>query len=173
MATAQQPLDSNYKPIPANLYDATGVQFVSPQAGTVKTGSDGTAYAPIAYVEASFFPIGATTITADSGNVANATATATLAGATGKTTYITSFVVTATGATAASVVTGTITGVITGTMHFTFAAPAGVSVAAQPLVVQFPYPVPASATNTAIAVVLPALGSGNTNATVSATGFQM
>lgn len=175
MAGTQQALDQNYKPIhgSAELYDPTGAQYVAAQAGTVSTGSDGTLYAVQKIVETAFFPSGATTITADSGNVANATATATLAGTTGKTTYITGFMVTASGATAASVVTGTITGVITGTQHFTFVAPAGATVAAQPLIVNFAYPIPASATNTGIAVALPALGSGNTNATVSATGFQM
>lgn len=119
------------------------------------------------------YPAVATAITADSGNVAAATATATLAGATGKTTYISGFMVTASGATAASVVTGTVTGVITGTLHFTFVAPAGVTAVCTPLVVTFPYPIPASATNTAIAVALPSLGSGNTNATVSAFGYQI
>lgn len=43
---ASQPLDNNYKPISTNLYDASGAQFVSPQGGIVKTGSDNTLYAP-------------------------------------------------------------------------------------------------------------------------------
>lgn len=120
------------------------------------------------------YPPSANPITADSGNVANAIATATLAASSsGLTTYITGFEITASGATAASAVTATVTGVITGTMHYTFAAPAGVAVAATPLVVQFTTPIPANAANTAIAVALPALGSGNTNATVTAHGFQL
>jgi hypothetical protein len=119
------------------------------------------------------YPAGATAITADSGNKANASAAATLAAAAGVTTYISGFMVTATGATAASVVTGTITGTITGTLHFTFAAVAGATVICTPLVVTFPYPIPASAVNTAITVTLPALGAGNTNATVTAFGFQL
>jgi hypothetical protein len=41
-----QPLDNNYKPVAQNLYDPVGVQFVSPLAGSVKTGSDNTSYAP-------------------------------------------------------------------------------------------------------------------------------
>jgi hypothetical protein len=41
-----QPVDNNYKSIPANLYDPVGVQFVSPQAGPVRTGTDNTNYAP-------------------------------------------------------------------------------------------------------------------------------
>ncbi len=120
-----------------------------------------------------FYPAAATALTADSGNQANASAAATLAGVSAKTTYITGFACTASGATAASVVTVTVAGVITGTLHYTFVAPAGVTAQATPLVVQFPYPIPASAVNTAIVVTLPALGSGNTNATTAAYGFQM
>lgn len=120
------------------------------------------------------YPPSANPITADSGNQANATATATLAASsTGATTYITGFAITASGATAASVVTATVSGVVTGTMHYTFVAVAGATAACQPLIVQFPDPIPASAANTAIAVALPALGSGNTNATVVAYGFQL
>ncbi len=119
------------------------------------------------------YPPGAVPITADSGNQANATATATLAASPGVTTYITGFEITASGATAASVVTATVTGLVTGTLHYTFAAPAGATAAAQPLLVQFPEPIPANAQNQAIAVSLPALGAGNTNATVVAHGFQL
>lgn len=114
-----------------------------------------------------------TPITASSANAANAIATATLAAAAGKTTYITGFTVTASGATAGLAVTVTVAGVITGTMNYTFVFPAGVLVAAQPLIVTFPTPVPASAVNTAIVVTLPASGAGGTNATVNATGFQL
>lgn len=117
-------------------------------------------------------PCGGTPETAASGNKAAASATATLAAATGKTTYITGFQISAGGATSAVCVSPTVTGVITGTMTFTFCAPAGVTTAATPLIVTFPQPVPASATNTTIVVTLPSLGTGNTNATVSAQGFQ-
>lgn len=119
------------------------------------------------------YPNTATPLTADSGNQANTVATATLAGASGVTTYISGFIITASGSTAATVVTVTITGVISGTLHLTFVSPAGATTAATPLVVTFPYPIPASAQNTAIAVSLPALGAGNTNATVNAFGFQL
>lgn len=121
----------------------------------------------------SAYPSGATAITADSGNQANANAVATLAAVSGKTTYITGFACTASGATAALVVTVSVAGVVTGTLHFTFVAPAGVTAQATPLIVQFPEPLPASAPNTAIVVTLPALGTGNTNATATAYGFQM
>lgn len=118
-------------------------------------------------------PDGAVSITASSGNEANTNAVATLAAATGKTTYITGFTCTAAGATAAAVVEVTVVGLIGGTATYIFTAPAGATVAAAPLSVQFPEPVAASAVDTAIVVTLPALGAGNTNAAVVATGYQL
>lgn len=112
-------------------------------------------------------------ITAASGNVANAAAVATLAGAAGKTTYITGFEVTGTGATAALAVSVTVTGTTGGTLTYTYAAAAGAAVANTPLIVSFPNPIPASDVNTAIAVTVPALGAGNTNSTVVAHGYQV
>lgn len=41
-----QPIDSNYRLLNTELYDPTGLQFVTQQAGTVKTANDGTNYAP-------------------------------------------------------------------------------------------------------------------------------
>lgn len=119
------------------------------------------------------YPSGATAITAASGNVANAAAVATLAAAAAKTTYITGFEVTGTGATAGLAVSVTVTGTITGTLTYTAAAAAGVLVANSPLIVEYPVAIPASAVNTAIVVTLPALGAGNTNATVVAHGYQL
>ena len=112
-------------------------------------------------------------ITATSGNVANSNAVATLAAAAGKTTYISGCEITASGATVGAVVTPTIAGVITGTMSYTFTAPAGSVLNATPLLLSFVPAIPASATNTTIVVTLPALGAGNTNATVSAHGYQI
>lgn len=119
------------------------------------------------------YPAGATPITGASGNVAAATATATLAAVAGKTTYITGFQINSAGSTAAAVVSPTVTGVITGTMTYTYVSVAGVTLGNQPLSIVFNPPLPASAPNTAIAVALPSLGSGNTNATVNAQGFQL
>lgn len=118
-------------------------------------------------------PAGATPITASSANQANANAVATLAAAAGKTTYISGFQMTASGSTAGLAVTATVAGVLSGTMNYTFTFPAGVLVSAQPLVVEFPEPVPGSAVNTAIVVTLPASGTGGTNATAVAQGFQL
>jgi len=119
------------------------------------------------------YPIASTPITNSSGNVANAAAVATLAGVASKTTYITGFELTSAGSTAGSVVTATIAGVIGGTMSYTYVAATGASAASGPLIVSFSKPIPANATNTAIVVTLPALGSGNTNATAVAHGYQL
>jgi hypothetical protein len=110
-------------------------------------------------------------VSAASGNVANAAATATLAAQAGHTNYVTGVQITGAGATAASVVTATITGLVGGTASYTVAAPAGVTTGFVPIIITFNPPVPASAVNTAIAVSLPALGSGNTNAAVAIQGY--
>jgi hypothetical protein len=115
---------------------------------------------------------GGTAVGASSGNVANASAAATLAAVAAKTNYITGFTITAAGATAASVVTATVTGLLGGTQSFTFSVPAGATVGATPLLYNFIPPHPASAVNTAITVTLPALGAGNTNAAVNVRGIQ-
>jgi hypothetical protein len=118
-------------------------------------------------------PAGATPLNATSGNQANANAVATLAAAAGKTTYITGFEATSSGATIGAVVLLAISGLLGGTVSYVFAAPAGVLLEATPLIVPFSQPLPASAANTAIVVTLPALGAGNTNAIVTAHGYQL
>lgn len=119
------------------------------------------------------FPAGATALGASSGNVANATATATLAAAAGQTTYITGFDITGAGATAGSVVVATVTGLAGGTQSFVVAVPTGTLLGITPLVVEFGQAIPASAVNTAIVVSVPAFGAGNTNACVNARGFRI
>lgn len=119
------------------------------------------------------YPSGATPITASSGNVAAGVATATLAIAVGKTTYITGFEITSSGATVGLVVNPTVVGTITGTLTYTYAAVAGALLVNTPLIVAFPVAIPASAVNTAIVVSLPSLGIGNTNASVVAHGYQL
>ncbi len=148
------------------LYDASGNVLAS-LANPVRVDPTGTTTQPV-----SLQPGGGTDITATAtgGNASNA---ATLPGVAGKTTYITGFQVTASGATAGLDATVTVAGVISGTMNYTFTFPAGVLVAATPLIVNFARPVPASAVNTAIVVTLPAGGAGNTNASVSAQGLQL
>lgn len=111
-----------------------------------------------------------TPISASSGNVANASAVATLAAVAAKLTYITGFEVTGGGATAGQCVTGTVTGITT-PLAFTKCSPSGVTTEMLPLTVEFNNPIPSSAVNTAVVVTLPALGAGSTNATVTAHGY--
>lgn len=119
------------------------------------------------------YPVGATPIRGASGNVANASAVATLAGTSGKTTYIAGFAFTFAGATAASNITVVVSGTLGGSLTYVVTVPAGATVAGRELVVNFEHPYPASATNTAIVVTAAAAGSGNTHAAAVATGFQL
>jgi hypothetical protein len=111
------------------------------------------------------------TVSASSGNVAAATATATIAAVSDKTNYLSGFVVTGSGATAGLPVNVTVTGLLGGTQTYTFTAPTGALVGATPLHINFPIALPASATNTAIVVSMPTLGAGSTNAAINAFGF--
>jgi hypothetical protein len=117
-------------------------------------------------------PLTGKQITASSGTVAAATATATLAAAVGKVTYICGFAITSTGSTAAAVVAPTVTSVVTGTMTFAYASVAGATLANQPLIVQFDPCISGVTPNTTIVVSMPTLGAGNTNTTVNAWGYQ-
>jgi len=120
----------------------------------------------------SSYPAGATPVSNSSGNVAASAAVATLAAATGKTTYISGMVITSSGATAASVVDAVLSGLLGGSLTFAQAVVAGATLGNTPLVLQFDPPLPASAANTAIVLTLPSLGSGNAHASVSAWGYQ-
>jgi hypothetical protein len=117
-------------------------------------------------------PLQGVGITASSGNVAAGVAVATLAAVTGKVTYICGFAITSAGSTGAAIVSPTVTNTVTGTMTFTYASVAGVTLGNQPLVVPFNPCISASAPNTTVVVTLPSLGAGNTNASVSAWGYQ-
>lgn len=116
-------------------------------------------------------PIGATAITADSGVVTAATATATLTGVAAKTTYLQGFLITGGGATGASLVTCTITGLVTGTLHFIVPVVAGATLGVAPLGREFPQALPSSAVNTSIVVSCPTFGSGNNGASINAWGY--
>lgn len=112
-----------------------------------------------------------TPLIAKSGNVANASAAATLTGTATTTVYITGFEITGSGATAALPVTVTVAGLLGGTIQYTYNFAAGALVGNNPLIVEFTPPLPASAVNTAIVVTCPASGAGGTNNTVVAHGF--
>lgn len=121
----------------------------------------------------SAYPQDATPIIAASGNVAAAAAVATLAGVAGKTTYLAGFEITGAGATIGAVVSVTVTGVLGGTLTYTYNAIAGALLPNTPLIIDFDPPLPASAVNTAIVVSCPSLGTGNTNNTAVAHGYQL
>jgi hypothetical protein len=117
------------------------------------------------------FPSGITTYS--SGNVANASAAATIPAVAAKMNYLTGFEITSGGATAASLVSATVAGLAGGTATYTYGCVAGATSPNAPLNVTFDIPLPAAAVNTAIVVTLPALGAGNTNATVVAHGYSV
>lgn len=136
-------------------------------------GTEMTLVTAAAVAGAAAYPVGATPITSSSGNVANASAVATLAAAAGKTTYITALQITSGGSTAAALVLATLVGLLGGTATYVYATVAGATAKNPDLIIVFDIPLPASAVNTAIVLTLPALGAGNTNAAVSAQGFQL
>ena len=160
MARTKHGLQGIYNATPLTLADEEGVALAVDSRGQLITSSSPTAS-------------GLTQTTQSSGNVANATAAATLTGAAGKTTYLSGFSVTGSGAVAASVVSVTVTGLLGGTATYTYAAVAGATVGNTPLIITFDPPVPSSTTNTNIVVSCPALGAGNTNNTTVASGYTL
>lgn len=121
-----------------------------------------------------------TPVAFSSGNVAAASAVATLPATAGLTTYIEGFDLMGLGATGTSEIAVTVTGLQTqtGTLTFNVNIPAGATTqinAASPngcYSFRFPSPIPASAPNTAIVVTAPTFGAGNLQACVTAYGFQ-
>lgn len=108
---------------------------------------------------------------ATSGNVAAATATATLAAVAGKTNYVTGFEIDGGGATAASFVAAVLSGILGGSISYTLAPPAGAALPMTPRQVTFNPPLPASGPGVAIVLTVPSLGAGNTNAIANIHGF--
>lgn len=116
-------------------------------------------------------PTGAVALIAGSGNVANASAAATLTGTASTTVYLAGFEVTGSGATAGLPVSVTVAGLLGGSRIYTYSFAVGALVGNNPLIVTFDPPLPASAVNTAISVTCPASGAGGTNNTVVAHGY--
>lgn len=115
------------------------------------------------------YPAGATPITISATGTTLATA-ATLAGTSGKTTFLCGFNARS-NATAAATGNLTVAGTITGTLNFThWTAPlaSGLGIT-EPMMTPC---VPASAVNTGIVITSPAAGAGGTNS-VSAWGYQL
>jgi hypothetical protein len=115
-------------------------------------------------------PPGATPVSSSSGNVANATATATLTGTAGRWTYVCGVSFTPGFATAGAAVTATITNTPGGTLTFTVSTTPNTA-GPPPIVIPFTPCLQANSTGNNIVVSMPALGAGNTNASVSAWGF--
>jgi hypothetical protein len=127
----------------------------------------------LATQDSSDIPVMKTGLSASSGNVANATATASLPAKVGQIAYMTSWLVAASGATAGATVNLTVTGLAGGTLTVPFTFPAGANVAAYALTPTYYPGLQAAAANTPITISLPAGGAGNTNAAVSVQGFYL
>lgn len=132
------------------------VQLVSPTDNTTPISPSGP------------FPAGSTPVGTGSGNIANAAATATMAAVPAKTNYCTGIILAGLGATAAGVANLTITGALGGTIPIPIPIPAGVGV---PFFYTLPGVFAASGPNVALVVSLAAAGAGNTNASVTLTGY--
>src|SRR6185437_10148996 len=98
------------------------------------------------------YPGGKNAAAGSSGDVAAATASASLPATPGVTNYIGGFSVHGSGATAAAVVQVTVSGIVGGTHTYSYAAVAGAALINQPLDIIFEPPIPATGQNTAITV---------------------
>lgn len=144
--------------------------FVGNSSGYYTRAAD--AAGPFSFDGTNMLFVGAiANISISSGNVANATASATIGPSAGKTSFLTGFEVTGAGSTAGAVVPVTITGALGGTITYVLVVPAGVTTSITPLIVNFPNPIPSSAANVALVVSAAAFGAGNTNAAVVAHGY--
>lgn len=114
-----------------------------------------------------------------SANGGNASIAATLPAVAGQSGYITGFEISSDGSTGGSGVLATLTGVATlsgtavvaGTLSYAYTAQATVLVGGSTLVCEFNPPLSTPTQNQAVTLTLPALGSGNTNATVCLHGY--
>ena len=148
-----------------NIVQTTQVDSVSGIAAEQK--STGNA----AWVlQQSMQPAGATSKSASSGNVANATAAASLGAVASRTNSCSSISLDIGGATAGSIVLATLTGVIGGPLTFPIAVPTGATLVQQ-FSRTFSPPLQATAANVAIALSCPAAGLGSTNAAANITGY--
>jgi hypothetical protein len=86
--------------------------------------------------------------------------------------FCSGFEITSTGATAAGVVGATLSGLLGGTQTYVFGAPAGATLAATPLIVEFPSALPSVDVNTDIVLTLPNQAAGVTLASVVLHGYK-
>lgn len=118
-------------------------------------------------------PGGRVDVSCSTGNVANATSTCTMPATTGKTTYVTGFDITGSGATVGAAVTCTLTNTNSGTISYTYVITAGALLVNTPLIRSFAPPLKGTAANTAPVLSCPAGGTGNTNMTLNAYGYEL
>lgn len=118
------------------------------------------------------YPIGSVPVTGVFSGADTATATATLASAAGKFTYIAGFSVSGLGSTAGGPVVATVATVAGGnTLSYTYVYAASAATPNTPVSFTFSPPVPANAINTAITVTVPGQ-AGNTATQINAWGYQ-
>lgn len=89
----------------------------------------------------------------------------------GKTNFCTGFEVTSGGATAGSLIQIALSGVIGGPFPYAYSIPAGATLDARPLFVEFNPPLPATGQNVAIQLAVPAAGAGNANTCAQIHGY--
>lgn len=159
------------KLVPSNDDTAAVRRFVDMGDGTF--AEKVVVQAADAAVGAAGYPAGATPLNASSGIVANATANASLAGASGKTTYLTGIQISGMGATAAGVAACAVSGLLGSPIQFIIAVPAGVTSGIAPINVTFNPPIPASAPNAPISAAMNAFGAGSAQAIVNMQGFRV
>lgn len=152
------------------LMCVSGVMGLDPRATT------GTKATPLACdsagsLQAGVVPLGTSLVATDVD--AAAALSASIGGTASKRTYLSGLTLTGLGATSATSVLVTTTGLETAQLKYQVQIPAGVTASIVPLNVQFNPPLRASADATAIVVTVESFGTGNTNATVCVTGFEV
>jgi len=119
------------------------------------------------------YPQNAIPITGNSGNVANSLAFASIPAVAGKTSYICGFHFSSSGSTAAAIVLGGIGNIVGGGGTFVVTSVAGATLKNPDTIVTYTPCIPANAPNTAVTASVPALGAGNTNASIYCWGYQL
>lgn len=112
-----------------------------------------------------------TAVKGQSGNVAAASAVATLTGVALKTTHLEAVIIKAMGATSAACVQLAITGLDVGTINWDYCVGAGATTPQPSDIIWFNDPLNAASAGGNIVVTLPSLGTGNLNASVTALGY--
>jgi hypothetical protein len=111
-----------------------------------------------------------TPIEGQSGDVAAASAVATLTGTALKRTYLDKVIISSNGATAGTCVAVAVTGADVGTVNWDYCAPAGATVPAPVQIISFPEQDIVASSGGNIVVTVPSLGTGNLHAAVTALG---